>query len=182
MKSINSIRRFPVPENRLFWLCVLLLLKFGLLNFLLKEPRPTLLPETIAVCSGDCDSYLSAIDNLIDHGKYEPDYRMPGYGLPYFAFRLLTTKEYSVNLLVVFQTALDAVATILLALSLFWITGKRAGFYLTLIFYGLGVTVSCYNNWIMTESMTSSTLIIGFYFLVKYWRERETSSLIYAGL
>src|SRR4051812_48411070 len=110
----NSRYTLPKPENRLFWLCILLIVKFSLLFFLVSENRPTLLPNTIAVCSGDCDSYLGPIDNLIENGKYTPDFRMPGYGAPYLFFRLLTTKDFAVNLLIVFQTTLDALATMLL--------------------------------------------------------------------
>jgi hypothetical protein len=182
MNNNKIIHRFPVPENRIFWLCVMLFLKFGLLYILVKENRPTLLPETIAVCSGDCDSYLGAIDNYIEYGKYEPDFRMPGYGFPYYLFRLVADKNHAVNLLIVFQTALDAIAAVLLSLALYWITRRRAGFYLGIILYGVGISVSCYNNWILTESMTSSMLVFGFYFLVKYWRERKQISLFFAGI
>ncbi len=179
----NSIlNRLPEPDRSFFWLCFLILIKFTLLFFLIDQQRPSTIPESIAVCSGDCDSYLVPIDNLVESGTYKPDYRMPGYGFAYLLFRLILEKDAASDGIILFQTLLDAIATFILALTLYKITKHKLSFYLTLVFYGIGVSVSCYNNWILTESLTASVMVFAFYFFVQHSITKKNHFLLLSGL
>ena len=182
MITPNRFVSLVSPSNARLWLPVCIVLKFLLLFFLINQDRPTTIPESIAVCSGDCDSYLSPIDGMVETGVYSSAFRMPGYGSLYFPFRLLFSKEIAVSLLIIFQTLIDAIAVYVLCILLFRITGKQTAFYATFLFYGIGVTVSCYNNWVMTESVTASAFIFGFYFLWKYFQKESPFYLLAAGL
>ena len=173
--------RIPPPGKKTFWFAVLLAIKFCFLFFIIHQHRPTLLPGSIAICAGDCSSYIDPVNSLITKGSYDPDFRMPGYGFPYLLFRLFFDVNLSASLLIIFQTFIDALACLLLAGMLFRITGKTLSFYLALLFYGASTTVSGYNNWILTESLTSSTLIFGVYFFYRFIKDEKKFFLVLSG-
>lgn len=181
-KYIWILKKVPPPEKTLFWFTILLIIKFTFLFFIIDQNRPTTIPGSVAICSGDCDSYLPPIDNLVEYGSYSPDFRMPGYGIPYFIFRSFTDKSNAANLLIIFQTLVDAIASLVLAFTAYRITRRKATFYLTILFYGAAITVSCYNNWILTESLTASSLIFGFGFIQLFASNKKNYWLFLSGL
>lgn len=110
--------------------------------------------------AGDTFSYYGALENLISTGKYEPFYRMPGVGLPYFVFRLFFSIQSSYILVIYFHIFLDSIATYMLARLIFKLSKSHFGFYLSLLLLTFNTYYSIFNIFLLSESIATSTLII----------------------
>ena len=152
-------------NKRSIWFFAVLAFKLLVMFFCLNMGWSSY--EGAALASGTFDSpdYILPIEGLLSKGSYL-GWRMPGYGAIYFFIRLLFAKTTALNVLVIFQLILDAIAVIFLATKLESITKSKVSFYLTIILYGLGITVSTFNNWILTESFSASFLILSFCFIL----------------
>jgi hypothetical protein len=164
----NVMDRMPEPGNWRFWLIVALLVKVGYLLISVAQGYVTQVPAALAICSGDCTSYIGPIDNLVSEGHYTPDHRMPGYGALYLPFRWLFGEGRALDALVLLQVLLDALAVYVLARSVQLLTGECAAFHICFSLYGLASTVSGFNAFILTESLAASTMVIAFWTVVRY--------------
>lgn len=152
----------------MFWLPLALVLKGGLLLISVHQGYASQVNSCMAVCSGDCTSYIGPIDNLVERGVYSPDHRMPGYGSVYLPLRLLFGEGRSLDALILLQMVLDAFAVYILARALLLLTRERAAFHIAFALYGLASTVSGFNVFILTESLTASAMVFAFWTLVRY--------------
>lgn len=135
-----------------------------------------------AKAGGDTPSYFDPIENLLAHGEYYDDHRMPGYGWIYFLLRLGFSEASSFNILIVIQLFFSAISVYLLGLIAQMIFKNKRSFYLVYMLYLLSTFVSIYDYVLMTESLTVSTLIFSFYFFLKYFEHQKQLNLLYSGL
>lgn len=144
----------------------------------------------IAVYDGDTFSYLGAIDNLLEQGRYffwngtREVYagRMPFYGIPYFFLRLFFGQSAAYDIIVVLQIFLDSLATVVFARLCLKIVGTKTAFWL-----GYAVYMSSFNNfnWSMTlnaESLSVSFLVFFLYFFHLFWAEEKWSNAVSASI
>jgi hypothetical protein len=178
----NPLDRLSAPGNWRFWVALALLVKVGYLFISVAQGYASQVSSSLAICSGDCASYIAPIDNLVEHGTYSPDHRMPGYGAVYLPLRWLFGEGRSLDALVVLQLLLDALAVYALARSVERITAARAAFFIGFALYGLASTVSGFNAFILTESLTASALVFALWAVIRYAQEGGRWFLVFAGL
>ncbi len=174
--------RLPEPGNWRFWITLALLLKVGYLLISVGQGYASQVPSALAICSGDCTSYIGPIDNLVEKGQYAPDHRMPGYGAVYLPLRLLFGEGRSLDALILLQVLLDVLAVYALARAVHRITGERAAFLIGFGLYGLASTVSGFNAFILTESLAASAMVFAFWAVVWYIQDGGRGLLVFASV
>ncbi|HRN35832.1 MAG TPA: hypothetical protein PLV70_00755 [Flavobacteriales bacterium] len=164
IKALIFLRTLPV-----YWFYLIAVLsKLFIAYYTIDQAYVSEVPESFALCSGDCQSYIRPIENLLDYGVYAPDYRMPGYGMIYLPLYALFSQPVALNLLVLVQIIVDILATMLLMRTVWMITESRFGLVVCMVLYGIGCTVSVYDKFVLTESISASLVVASIYFLVKF--------------
>lgn len=173
--------RLPAPGRTGFWLLLALAIKASYFLISLQQGYADKLPAPIAICTGDCDRYVLPIDHLVEHGQYDPDFRMPGYGAAYMLFRAWLPQHRAMDALTLLQLLLDALATVLLARCALRMTGSAAAHHLAFALYGLASTISGFNPFILTESLCASVMVMALYFLLAYLHDARPRDGVLAG-
>ncbi|NNM95713.1 MAG: hypothetical protein HKL88_09695 [Bacteroidia bacterium] len=182
MKNKLARLLFKDPAYRTHWLLLSLLFK-GLPFLILLHNKPlNQIPGFLGGSMGDTPSYLNPIDALLSAGVYTPDFRMPGYGIVYFFFRLFASKAAACNLVIVCQFALAALCVYLLALTAIRLFKKRQAFYICFYLMLVSSYSNFYDGYLLTESFCSSALIISVYFFTLWIESQKTKHLILAGI
>ena len=131
---------------------------------------------------GDDSSYIVPIDNLLKHGVYSPDYRMPGYGAVYLLFRLFFSQAGACNSLLVLQLILAASSVYYLALAAKYLFKKDSVFYAVFYLFLLSSFSNFFDAYIGSESLCTSLLIFSIYFFVRYFQAKKDKYLFFSGL
>lgn len=141
--------------------------------------------------AGDADSYIEPLDNLMNHGIYiysnpggEPAKagRMPHYGIIYFIFHLLFSRDMSLLLLVILQIILDIISTYCLYKIILLLTKQHNKVFLIfLILSAACLYLSWWDVYIAPESISYSMLIFFTYFYILYQRKRKRKELFLSG-
>ncbi|MBX2971859.1 MAG: glycosyltransferase family 39 protein [Flavobacteriales bacterium] len=139
-------------------------------------------PGLLSVKTGDTSSYLDPIESVLAGGSYQPDYRMPGVGAPYWVFRQFMDVGASRDAMVVVQWLLSGINVWLLGLLAVRLTGSdRVGVAVYALFL-----LSAYSSWydasISSDSLAVSTLIVSAWFLQRAVDRRSLGLLALAGL
>jgi hypothetical protein len=173
---------FKNPYSPFSWLILGLIVK-GLLflGVILNHPYHDI-AGIWGATQADDSSYLDPIDNLIHFGTYTPDFRMPGYGLPYFLFRLMFAQAGACNALIILQLMLASASVYYLAMTVLAIFKNNSIFYLTFYLYLFCSYSNFFDAYICTESLCTSTLIFSVYFFTRYFEKQKNKFLFYAGL
>ncbi|HTA82732.1 MAG TPA: hypothetical protein VK783_07365 [Bacteroidia bacterium] len=129
----------------------------------------------------DSRDYLLPFDNFIKTGSYTPDYRMPGYGLLYLPLRLIFSKAVACNVIIIIQLLLSTVSVYILALCAKTIFKHQSIFYLTYYIYVFSSFSSLVDPVILTESISTSSLIFSVYFLTDFFNTNRSKQLILSG-
>ena len=130
----------------------------------------------------DDSSYLLPIDNLLQHGTYFPDFRMPGYGAIYLLFHLFFSQTGTCNALIVLQLILASASVYYLSLTAKSTFKNNSIFYLTFYLFLACSFSNFFDAYIGTESICTSLLIFSVYFFTCYFERQKTRYLFYAGL
>ncbi|PCJ01415.1 MAG: hypothetical protein COB15_00390 [Flavobacteriales bacterium] len=171
---------FPKASNWKFWCLIALFFKLLLLLFFLDGSNNIV--GFFGFFGGDSIGYTEPIENLIKEGNYSPDFRMPGYGLFYLILHYFLPKAIALNALIVFQLLLDSITVYLLARIAQLIFKRKLYFYCTFFLYAISTYTSIWNSHILTESLSTSFLIITVFFLLKYIKNHKLSYLFLSGL
>lgn len=170
-------------NDRWRWLAVALALKAVVLCALLtasdRQPFGT---RPFASDSGDTDTYLDPIENMLGGRGYTPDLRMPGYGAIYLPFRLLLDRDLAMGALLVLQVLISAVAAMAAARTLQRLGATRWMAVGGLVLLSLSLYPNVYDLEVLTESFTASAIVLGFHFLVKGLPSGEPRMLLLSGL
>jgi len=126
--------------------------------------------------------YFQPMESFISTGIYDPDLRMPGYGIVYLLPRLLTNQMNACNILLIIQLVISIISVYLLAEIAFRIFKSKIAFILTALVYALNFCVSDYDTILSADSLAASFSIISFYFFIVYWERRKKKDLIFAAL
>ncbi len=130
---------------------------------------------------GDSEGYLIPFENLIRLGSYTPNYRMPGYGVLYYPLLLLFSKAVACNILICIQLLLSTLSVYALALIAKKLFKSTTLFYITFILYTCSIFSSLVDPVLISESLTTSTLILSVYFLCCYFNNYKAKELIFSG-
>ena len=169
-------------SNPLFWITLGFIFKgIPFLFVILNHPYQDV-PGIWGATQADDSSYLNPIDNLLAHGVYSPDFRMPGYGAFYLLFRFILTPPAACNALIVLQVILASLSVYYLALTAKNIFKSDTLFYITFYLFILCPYSNFFDAYIASESLCASLLIFGVYFFTRYFKENKTNYLLFAGL
>lgn len=138
--------------------------------------------DRLPMVNDDTASYLAPIESILSGGNYEPDYRMPGVGAPYWILRQFLDVEDSLYTMVILQVLISGVCVWLLGLLAERMSGSTK---LGLIVYGLfliSTHTSRYDIALASDSLTISVVIIQATILQRAFDRRSTSLLVLAGL
>lgn len=131
--------------------------------------------------SGDSIGYMEPAESMIRGNGYHPDYRMPGYTIVFWMFRLLFSPEAALYATIILQVVADALGVVLLADIAWNITrnerAHRWTFWLALI----SIYVTFYDRYVLTESLTTFCLIAALHGTVIYVRDGKVGRLLFAG-
>ena len=166
-----------------------LLLAFYFSHLLVCQ-RPEYKLGFIAIDGGDTFSYLGAIDNLLESGRYffwngsREVYagRMPYYGVPYFLLRLLLSPSAANDVYVILQIMADAAATVVLARMCREITGKKTSFWLVWLFYFCSFNFAVLSIALWTESLSLSFTIFFLYACHRFHINRRWKDAFWASV
>jgi len=170
------------PGQWQFWVILALFVKGLIFLLQIAQAQNGGLAGFLGSFGGDTKTYIDPIDNLLRSGSYEPDQRMPGYGIIYFFLRLGLTKVIALNVLLFLQYIAASLSVYLLALSARKIFQSTAIFYTVFYLFLISTYSNLEDATLLTESLTNSFLIFAVYFLLN-WRETyRTIYLIIAGI
>jgi hypothetical protein len=170
------------PYHWRFWLLIAFFARLFIFILELHNQKfPSPVPGVWGIIDGDTNEYLTPIDNLVKNGSYDPDFRMPGYGVFYLPLAMLFSKVVAYNILILFQLLCSVVSTYLLALTAFMLFNKRIFFYATFILYATSIYSFYADIFLLTESLTTSFLIISVFSFVTYFKNYKKGWLISSG-
>jgi hypothetical protein len=173
MEVTRHLRISWGPDNWRVWIGLSLALKLALFLFFLRFFTPAQSADTVVVgfwggATKDTAGYVQPIEEALSYR--DPfrvfDYRMFGYGLPYFAFRWFLATPAALNAVIVAQLLVSSLSVYLLALLALRLFGSLRSFVFTFFGYFLVPVVSYYDVVALTESFSTSALILGLYFLL----------------
>ncbi len=131
--------------------------------------------------TGDTPGYFEPIDSFLAGEAYRPDYRMPGYGLPYLLLRLFTTPQGAGSAIIIAQWLLGVVSVVVLARCARLLGAARWAQYATCIAFAAFPRVAVYDAYWFTESFCTSAIIIGTHGWLAYQRMGSHIALAWAG-
>lgn len=178
----------------MFFLIKLLSLYY--ISAVFKCDFPEIKLGAIALASGDTFSYTEAMENFLQYGEYffmnENNEkvlagRLPHYSLPYFLLRQFFEPGRAYDVLVIFQIAVETMATLYFCLFIGKLFNSRTYFYLSLLFFSLSFYTSWFAVFASPESFSVSFLMLfiaTFYYYTKTYSSQYfwLSSLFLAGL
>lgn len=166
------------PDNWRVWIGLSLAIKLALFLFFLRFFTPAQPADLVGfwgATTNDTVGYLQPIEEALSFR--DPfrvfDDRMFGYGLPYLAFRWFLAKPAALNAVIVAQLLISSLSVYLLALLALRLFGSLRSFLFTFFGYFLVPIVSYYDVIALTESFSTSALILSVYFLFTSRRGRQ---------
>jgi len=130
---------------------------------------------------GDSEGYLMPFESLARTGKFDPDFRMPGFGVLYYPLLLLFSKPTACNILIIIQLIMSSLSVYALALTVKKLFKNNTLFYLTFTIYTASIYSSLLDPVLISESQTTSTLIFSAYFFTRYFDNYKPRELIFSG-
>ncbi|MES2838460.1 MAG: hypothetical protein V4667_13110 [Bacteroidota bacterium] len=186
MKLQNSLKKIesklPSPDNWKVWISIAFICKLILFIFCISKDGINPVEGFWGHFGGDTESYLDPIENLINKGEYQPDYRMPGYGVFYLPLYWLFSKAIALNILIILQLFFSIISTYFLAKLALKIFKSLSVFYLTFLLYTINTHVDLYLDILLTESLATSFLIIAFYLFLNFTETKNYLHLFISGL
>lgn len=132
--------------------------------------------------TGDTPGYFGPMDAYLAGEGYRPDFRMPGYGLPYLLFRLFTTPQGAGSLIIVLQAVLGLASVVVLARCARLLGAPRWAQYACCAVLCLSGRVVIHDVYWFTESLCTSSVIIGTHGWLAYRRSGVRSALLWSGV
>ena len=137
--------------------------------------------------AGDSKEYIDPVENLLKTGEHKTadgSYakRTPGYTPVYLMYRLFLDKPWALNITLFFQVILSAISCYILALLASSVFKSPKLFFWTFWLYTISTYVSIWDNYVLTESFATSSLIFCLYALHLFVKEKNWKWLLFSGL
>ncbi len=181
-KNFFSISFFKKPKAWQYWIMLALLVKGGFFYFDLSQNRYSEIESFWGSTGGDTNSYLMPIDNLLQSGRYDPDYRMPGYGIIYFLLGTIFNKAIACNIIIILQYIMGGISVYLLALTARSMFQSDTMYYLTYFSFLISTYTSLFYSVLLTESFCVSACIFYIFFLEQYLKSQMSKYLVWSGV
>lgn len=161
MNRPNTLREFFKSERPIFWFLIALLVRTPVFLLLLLHNGCHQSLWGWGAENGDTWSYFDPIDALLQGRGYSPDFRMPGYGVPYWLFRHVTAPPGAGTLIVLAQSLLSAFSCVALR-AVARETGLTSrSVHITFWSYALFPRIIGYDVAYFPESFCIAAMIIG---------------------
>ena len=131
--------------------------------------------------NGDTPGYFAPIDAHLNGEGYRPDFRMPGYGLPYLLARLYTTPQGAGSAVILLQCLLGILSVVVLARTLRLLGASDRLATVGCLAYALLGRVAIYDVCWFTESFCTSALIIAVHGWLAHLRTGALRVLVWSG-
>jgi len=164
-----------------FWISISILFKLVIFLLHVSQAEQSFLPGFIGYVSGDTPGYIEPSENFIITGNYTPDYRMPGYAIMIIPLQLIFSKPLAYNILLVVQLLISAISVYALALTASICFQSKKLFYIVFYFFALSSYTSLFDDYLLTESLCTSSLIFSIYFICKFFQAKNFTFLFYSG-
>ena len=146
-------------------------------------------PHLYNISNGDNKVYMEFCENYYVTGNYfigfghfvDYTFRMPGFNFIYYPFRLLLSKESTMDAIIILQTILSGIAAYCIAKISYYFFRSKKSFYFVYILTCFGFLISFYNNMLMTESLAFSSMVFSIYFLLKGIESKKSIYFLIAG-
>lgn len=132
--------------------------------------------------TGDTPGYFEPVESFLRGAAYLPDYRMPGYGIPYLLFRSFTTPQGAGSAIILLQALLGMVSVVVLARCAKLLGAQRWVQYAVCLGYAAFARVVVYDVYWLTESLCTSALILGTHGWLAHGRTASRGALFWSGL
>ncbi len=170
----------PHPRRTLFWISLAVALKSAfaavfLWKFVPAHALHLSVEGFLGQLADDSAGYLQPVEEYLRTGDPAElfGFRMYGYGLPYLLLRFVLSEPAALNGLILVQLGLSALSVYALALMAFTLFEDERAFRAVFFGYFLLPFVSHFDVVILTESLTTSTLILSLYFLFRTGAPRD---------
>ncbi len=172
---------FPATSKWPYWLSLAFISRLIFFLLVIHFSQYNHFPGFWGGLRGDSEGYMLPFENLIKTGSYTPDYRMPGFGVLYYPLLLVFSKATACNILIIIQLLLSSLSVYVLALTVKKIFKSNTLFYLTFLIYTTSIFSSIQDPVLISESLTTSTLILSIHFFARYFDKYEIKELIFSG-
>ena len=172
------------PENKPLWIVLALLIKGMLfLGYVLLVTKSPIVgyENLLGFWGGDAPSYIYPIERFIKEFEYSPDYRMPGYAVPYLFIRMVFGHITSLNIIVFIHYIYSSISCYYLAKIAQMIFKSTEIFHYTFFLYLTALSVHLYDGYILTESLLISSTIFFVYFLLKFYESNRLIHIFISG-
>ena len=170
------------PGQWQFWIMLALLVKAAIFLFQVSHANRDGIQGLLGSVGGDTKTYIMPIDNFLTTGSYDPDFRMPGYGIFYLFLRLCFAKITALNALLILQCIAASLSVYALALSAQKIFRSSTMFYLTFYLFLISTYSNLEDATLLTESFATSFLVFAVFFSLKWYETYRYRYVIIAGL
>lgn len=185
IKKIASIIDQINPAEKWRWLMMTIFLKGAVFLFLAfyfqKNWEPEKVIAGIAIHSGDTNSYLRPILDVVAGNGYTSICRMPGILPIYGPLAAVFGAKSAEAFLVIIQFLFASLAVYITARWAFELSRSKRAFLATLVLMSLSTFVAVWDHYIYMESFAVSALVIGLYLLHKASQSLKWSFIWGAG-
>lgn len=166
-----NLIKIPDIDNKTAWIGIIIFLKLLLFWFFIVffTPEQSEVSGFLGGVSPDSFTYITPVDEFLKtfDCKYLFPYRMFGYAIPYLVARIFFTQAASLNILIFTQTVFSTFSIYLLSVMSVWIFKRNIYFFITLAGCLSIAIVSLFDIYILTESFSTSSIIVSLYYLFK---------------
>jgi len=179
MNKLAYLFRHTAP---CLWLLIASLFTIGNLHYSCNCFHDFSIHKFIGNDGGDSSSYILPVENLLQSGAYQPDFRMPGYAFFYYPLRLIFSTDVAKNLLLFAQLLAHVLSVYVFALTGFKVFRRPAGFYVAYFFYLFTFANTEYILALQTESLSISFTIYFTYALIMAFESGRYLHYLTAGV
>ncbi len=173
--------KYPVRK----WFAIVLLIKIFYFVFFIVFRNPQWpeheLVNGMALCGGDTHVYYTPLEMFVNGEGYQTLCKMPGLLPLYAPLRLVLDEPNSKIAILFIQILLDALTVILLAIVAARIFSNAIVFQITALVFGLSTFVSIFSNYLLSDSLNTSFIILSIFFLSNYFENKKIGHLWVAG-
>lgn len=173
--------RWLLQRRTWAWLAIALVLRGGYFALFIQEHGLHGAWYGWGAENGDTPGYFEPIDAYLRGEGYLPDFRMPGYGLPYLLARLYTTPQGAGTAIIFLQAALGILSVMVLARSLRLLGAGDRLATAGCVAYALLGRVAVYDVCWFTESFCTSALILAMHGWLAHLRTGSLRMLSWSG-
>lgn len=163
------------------WLAIALVVRGGYFALFLQEHGLHGAWYGWGAENGDTPGYFEPIDAHLRGEGYRPDFRMPGYGLPYLVLRLYTTPQGAGTGIIFLQLLLGMVSVMALGRTLRLLGASDRMATVGCFAYALVGRVAIYDVCWFTESFCTSALILAVHGWLAHLRTGALRVLVWSG-